>query len=151
MSLFKYGNLEAEIDFTDADFLDRIDEAKQNLEEDMKGIPKTGKAADIVRAQCQCFFNFFDCILGEGTHEEMFQGRTSLNMCIDASDMIAKFEEEEADKLNKKYGFKYQALCSYELQFKFTTDAGCLSYLDGKCFKAKAPDFVKMFGGNIKL
>ena len=60
MSLFKYGNLEAEIDFTDADFLDRIDEAKQNLEEDMKGIPKTGKAADIVRAQCQCFFNFFD-------------------------------------------------------------------------------------------
>ena len=55
------------------------------------------------------------------------------------------------NKLNKKYGFKYQALCSYELQFKFTTDAGCLSYLDGKCFKAKAPDFVKMFGGNIKL
>lgn len=101
MSLFKYGNLEAEIDFTDADFLDRIDEAKQNLEEDMKGIPKTGKAADIVRAQCQCFFNFFDYILGEGTHEEMFHGRTSLNMCIDASDMIAKFEEEEVDKLNK--------------------------------------------------
>lgn len=55
------------------------------------------------------------------------------------------------NKLNKKYGFKYQALCSYELHFKFTTDAGCLSYLDGKCFKAKAPDFVKMFGGNIKL
>lgn len=55
------------------------------------------------------------------------------------------------NKLNKKYGFKYQTLCSYELQFKFTTDAGCLSYLDGKCFKAKAPDFVKMFGGNIKL
>lgn len=55
------------------------------------------------------------------------------------------------NKLNKKYGFKYQALCSYELQFKFTTDAGCLSYLDGKCFKAKAPDFVKMFGGIIKL
>ena len=103
MSLFKYGNLEAEIDFTDADFLDRIDEAKQNLKEDMKGIPKTGKAADIVRAQCQCFFNFFDYILGEGTHEEMFQGRTSLNMCIDASDMIAKLEEEEVDKLNKKY------------------------------------------------
>ena len=55
------------------------------------------------------------------------------------------------NKLNKKYGFKYQALCSYELQFKFTTDAGCLSYLNGKCFKAKAPDFVKMFGANIKL
>ena len=103
MSLFKYGDFEAEIDFTDADFLERIDEAKQNLKEDMKKIPKTGKAADIVRTQCQCFFNFFDLILGEGTHEKMFQGRTSLAMCIDASDVIAKFEEEEADKLNKKY------------------------------------------------
>ena len=47
------------------------------------------------------------------------------------------------NKLNKKYGFKYQALCSYALQFKFTTDAGCLSYLDGKCFKAKAPILLK--------
>ena len=55
------------------------------------------------------------------------------------------------NSVNREYKFKYQALCSYELQFKFTTDAGCLSYLDGKCFKAKAPDFVKMFGGNIKL
>lgn len=55
------------------------------------------------------------------------------------------------NKQNKKYGFKYQALCSYELEFKFTTDAGCLSYLDGNRFKAKAPDFVKMFGSNIKL
>ena len=56
-----------------------------------------------------------------------------------------------SNKLNRQYGFKYQALCSYELEFKFTTDAGCISYLDGKRFKAKAPDFVKMFGSNIKL
>lgn len=56
-----------------------------------------------------------------------------------------------SNKLNRQYGFKYQALCSYELEFKFTTDAGCLSYLDGKRFKAKAPDFVKIFGSNIKL
>ena len=55
------------------------------------------------------------------------------------------------NKLNRQYGFKYQALCSYELEFKFTTDAGCLSYLDGKRFKAKAHDFVKIFGSNIKL
>ena len=39
MSLFKYGNLEAEIDFTDADFLDRIDEAKQNFGRRHEGNP----------------------------------------------------------------------------------------------------------------
>lgn len=56
-----------------------------------------------------------------------------------------------SNKLNRQYGFKYQALCSYELEFKFTTDAGCLSYLNGKKFKTKAPDFVKMFGDRIRL
>ena len=29
MSLFKYGNLEVEIDFTDVDFLENLDEAKK--------------------------------------------------------------------------------------------------------------------------
>ncbi len=56
-----------------------------------------------------------------------------------------------SNKLNRQYGFKYQALCSYELEFKFTTDSGCLSYLDGRKFRAKAPDFVKMFGDRVKL
>lgn len=42
--------------------------------------------------------------------------------------------------LNKKYGVKTQALCSYKLIFRFTTDAGALSYLDGREFTAKNSD-----------
>lgn len=36
-----------------------------------------------------------------------------------------------------------QALCSYKLTFKFSTDAGTLNYLNGKSFTVPAPDFVK--------
>lgn len=36
--------------------------------------------------------------------------------------------------VNKKFHVKTQALCSYYLKFEFTSDAGCLSYLDGKEF-----------------
>ncbi len=49
---------------------------------------------------------------------------------------------------NKQYGMKSQALCSYKLTFRFTTDAGCLSYLDGKEFEIADTaniDFVKLF------
>lgn len=66
-------------------------------------VPKTGKAADIIRAQCQCYFNFFDRIIGEGAHKDMFQGKTSLNLCIDATDALLKFENDESLKLNEKY------------------------------------------------
>lgn len=36
MSLFKYGNLEVEIDFTDVDFLENLDEAKKLMVDEAK-------------------------------------------------------------------------------------------------------------------
>ena len=50
-------------------------------------------------------------------------------------------------KLDKRYDRKYQALYSYSLRFCFTTDAGILSYLDGKTFTVSDVDFVKQYFG----
>ena len=41
------------------------------------------------------------------------------------------------NKINRAYNVKTQALYSYKLTFKFTTDAGCLAYLDGKSFQVQ--------------
>ncbi len=43
---------------------------------------------------------------------------------------------------NKRYGAKFQALCSYKLKFAFTTDAGCLEYLNGREFTVGDADGV---------
>ena len=48
-------------------------------------------------------------------------------------------------RLDKRYDRKYQALYSYKLTFRFTTDAGCLSYLDGKTFEVESVDFVQEY------
>ena len=42
--------------------------------------------------------------------------------------------------VNKRYRVKKQALCSYKLKFRFTTDAGILNYLNGKEFTIKEAD-----------
>lgn len=47
--------------------------------------------------------------------------------------------------VNKKTGFPYQALYSYKLRFCFTSDAGILSYLNGKEFTVKDVWFLKEF------
>ena len=39
--------------------------------------------------------------------------------------------------VNKQFGYKYQALYSYKLTFRFTTDAGILNYLNGREFQAE--------------
>ncbi|MBE6932710.1 MAG: RluA family pseudouridine synthase [Ruminococcaceae bacterium] len=48
-------------------------------------------------------------------------------------------------KLDKRFDRSYQALYSYRLQFRFTTDAGPLEYLNGKSFKAAQVDFVQEY------
>ena len=47
--------------------------------------------------------------------------------------------------LDKRYDRKFQALYSYKLTFQFTTDAGCLSYLNGRTFQVESVDFVQEY------
>ena len=47
--------------------------------------------------------------------------------------------------LNKNNSFKYQALYSYKLKFKFTSDAGILNYLNNKEFIVPNIWFMKYF------
>ena len=54
-------------------------------------------------------------------------------------------------KLDKRYDRTYQALYSYQLTFRFTTDAGALEYLNGKSFQVEKVDFVQEFFPDIKL
>ena len=48
-------------------------------------------------------------------------------------------------KLDKRFDRNYQALYSYKLTFDFTTDAGGLEYLNGKCFQVDKVEFVQEY------
>ena len=54
-------------------------------------------------------------------------------------------------KLNKNFDRTYQALYSYKLTFTFTTDAGCLAYLDGKSFQVENVEFVKEYFSDVRI
>ncbi len=51
-------------------------------------------------------------------------------------------------KLDKRFDRTYQALYSYKLTFRFTTDAGSLAYLNGKTFRVDKVDFAEAFFPN---
>ncbi len=48
-------------------------------------------------------------------------------------------------KLDKRFDRKFQALYSYKLTFRFTTDAGSLENLNGKSFRVADVDFVDIY------
>lgn len=101
MSLFKYGNFETEVDFTDADFLDAVDEAYEKIQSEAKNLPVVGKASDFVRAQNACYDRFLNRIFGEGTSEKMFN-TSSLAQRIDAVELLAVMREKEEQEFNKR-------------------------------------------------
>lgn len=49
------------------------------------------------------------------------------------------------NRINKEYKVKTQALYSYRLKFAFSSESGCLDYLDGKEFRADKVWFEDMF------
>lgn len=55
------------------------------------------------------------------------------------------------NEVNRKLGFKYQALYSYYLAFHFTTESGILQYLNGKSFTAPDVWFTSLFEKNDYL
>lgn len=56
-----------------------------------------------------------------------------------------------SERLNKKFGEKHQALCSYRVIFSFSTDAGMLEYLRGRDFTIKSVDFAEKYFSFFKI
>ncbi len=54
-------------------------------------------------------------------------------------------------KLDRNAGRDYQALYSYRLTFRFTTDAEALEYLNGKSFQVEQVDFVGEYFPDITI
>lgn len=107
MSRWKFGEFETEVDFTDADFLDRLDAAQEQLDQDSKQAPVVGKTSDVIREQVACFSRFFDTVFGEGTSELMYGGKTSLELAIRSCEAFSSFGSNEGTRIDSAYG-KYK-------------------------------------------
>lgn len=55
------------------------------------------------------------------------------------------------EKINSRYHEKSQLLCSYKLKFAFSSDAGCLNYLNGKSYQLDEIKFVAKYFPNKKI
>ena len=51
-----------------------------------------------------------------------------------------KYGKNRADR---QLGYRFQALCAYQVSFSFTGETGLLSYLEGQTFTVPQVDFVK--------
>lgn len=98
---------EIDIDFTDADVIERIEKGKKVLYNGAEELKKQKDdenfdLAEGIRQECKIIKDFFDYVFGEGISEKIFKGKNSLNLCLSAYEDIIKISDEQFEELNNK-------------------------------------------------
>lgn len=86
MSLWKWNDVELEVDMEDVEFLERYEAAFKKMEESEKTLQKTGNHSEIVKRYCQMFYELFDDLFGNGTGERLFCGKMNSRICEECYD-----------------------------------------------------------------
>ena len=100
--------VEFDIDFTDADFIEKYECKYKEVEEQIKELDSkkdTLSPAEGIRQECKIIKEFLDYVLGEGTSEKIFGNKDSLNLCLqafeDIIDNVDKQHKEMQERINK--------------------------------------------------
>ncbi len=83
MTIWKWNDVELEIDLEDVDFQERYEKAFEVMGEEEKNLKKIGKLSEITRAYCAMFYRLFDAIFGEGTGDKLLGGKLNSRIVDD--------------------------------------------------------------------
>lgn len=81
MSLWKWNDVELEIDMEDYDFLQKYEKAFDALGVKEEELQKIGAQSGIVKEYCDMFYQLFDDIYGAGTGDKLFNGKRNVRLC----------------------------------------------------------------------
>ena len=103
----KINGYELEVDFTDADFIEKIEKYAKQVEENIEiKKPKNISMAEYIRKECQIVRDFFDNVFEAGTADKIFGNKYSLSICVSTFQQFidAKLrQQEELEQIVNKY------------------------------------------------
>ena len=92
----KINGVEFDIDFTDADVLEKIEQGSKEVykkAEELKTSEYT--PAEGIRQECKILKDFLDYVLGEGSSKKIFGDKNSLQECLNVYEDIINTREKQ--------------------------------------------------------
>ena len=102
MSLWKFNDVELDVDMGDADFQEKYEDAVTKMGETEKELQKVGKLSEITRSYCDMFYKFFDNVFGPKTGERLFEGKHNTQLCETAYFSFIDHCAKEVEAINKR-------------------------------------------------
>lgn len=104
----KINGVDFDVDFTDADILEKIDKGAEEVDKKTEELRKKENditPAEGIRQGCKIIKEFLDYVFGDGTSKKLLKDKDSLSQCIDTFEDIIKARNEQyesvANRLNK--------------------------------------------------
>ena len=95
--------VELDIDFTDADILEKIEKGSKEVYDKAEELKNsTVSPAEGIRQECKILKDFLDYVLGEGTSEKLFGNKNSLKLCLKAYEDIVTARETQINEFQAK-------------------------------------------------
>ena len=99
----KINGVEFDIDFTDADVIERIDKGCQEVDKKAEELRKEEiEPAEGIRQECKIIKDFLDYVFGEGTSKKLFGDKDSLILCINTFEDIIKARDEQVKSIETR-------------------------------------------------
>lgn len=102
--MFKINDVELELDLMDIDEKERFEECfetmNETVQEAVKNINEGDSESVYMRKICEAVMDFFDNLFGEGTSNEIFDGRVNIKKCMLAIQDITKEKVRQGKELN---------------------------------------------------
>lgn len=99
---WEINGLSLTLDLTDADVMERYEDALETMQKEENSIPVDGRASERIRAGCNMFRKLFDRVFGDGTAEKIFAGMpTSLDVYVGVYDNFVDFVSVQLNESNK--------------------------------------------------
>lgn len=102
MSLWKWNDVELEIDMEDYDFVKRYESAFADLDVKEKELLKIGSLSEIIKDYCEMFYKLFDDIFGPGTGMKLFDGKKNARICEECYDAFLNECNKQVILSNKR-------------------------------------------------
>ena len=99
----KINNVELDIDFTDADLIEKIDEGNKIVQKEIKELEKNKNKispAEGIRQECKIVKDFLDYVFGEGISKQIFGEKDSLRECLRAFEDIIEERNRQMNNFN---------------------------------------------------